>query len=98
MSDENELRDTGKNRKIVDEKDHMSNARAFDTLVTSNLQLVKTLRVAILVMALCGLIATGMTTMSAFTLRQGQSEIRDLIMALNRSRCSDIVPSKGLTP
>lgn len=64
-----------------------SGARAFDTLVTSNLQLVKTLRAAILVMAVCGLLATAMTVLSAVTLRMGQAETRELIVALNRKDC-----------
>ncbi len=64
-----------------------SGARAFDTLVTSNLQLVKTLRAAILVMAVCGLLATAMTVLSAITLRAGQAETRELIVALNRKDC-----------
>lgn len=64
-----------------------SGARAFDTLVASNLQLVKTLRSAIFVMAVCGLLATAMTVHSAITLRAGQIETRELIVALNRKDC-----------
>jgi hypothetical protein len=57
-----------------------SSAHIFDTLVESNLQLVKTLRVAITVMVVCGLMGTSMSAFSALTLRTGLAETRELII------------------
>ncbi len=80
------LRDTGRERKIPDETEHMSGARAFDTLVSSNLALVKTLRTTIIVLVSFGLIATSMTAFSAVILRMGQTETRELIIAISTKK------------
>lgn len=71
---------------MPDEKQRMSSARAFDTLVASNLQLVKTLRLALGVMILCVISGTGLAAYSTVMLREGQHDLRDLIATM-RSRC-----------
>lgn len=71
---------------MPDEKLRLSSARAFDTLVASNLQLVKTLRLALGVMVLCVIAGTTLAAYSTVMLREDQHDLRDLIATM-RSRC-----------
>ncbi len=72
---------------ITEEIDHMSSARAFDTLVASNLQLIRTLRATVVLLVACSLLATAMTGLSGFWLRTGQSETHELLRAMGRAEC-----------
>ncbi|MDQ2668024.1 MAG: hypothetical protein M3Z05_18780 [Gemmatimonadota bacterium] len=76
-----EVGDTGRNAKVVDQRDRKNNARIFDTLVASNVALVRTLKVSVYLMLGFGLIATIMTAFSAIILKQGQAETRALILS-----------------
>lgn len=87
--DKDELRDTGRQPKFQDEKAHMSKAHIFDTLVETNVALVKALKTTIFVMVAFGFIATMMTGFSAIILRMGQQETRELILAISRKECFD---------
>lgn len=79
----------GQVNEIEREVQRSSGARVFDTLVESNLQLVKTLRVAISVMVFCGIMGTAMSAFSCITLRFNQAETRELIIALSHRNCGD---------
>lgn len=85
-----DLRDTGRNPKIPDEHRHMSNARVFDTLAESNLALVRTIRLGIYAIAAFIAATAASQAYSTISLRSGQVETRDLIVALSRHRCSDL--------
>lgn len=93
MSIAEPLRDTGHMPKIPDEKEHMSSARVFDTLVSTNISLVKALKTYILVMVGFGLVATMMTGFSALLLHMGQQETRELIIAISKKDCNGGVKS-----
>jgi type VI protein secretion system component VasF len=84
-----ELRDTGRQRKIEDEKEHMSAARSFDSLVTANMQMLRMLHLALWAFLACGMLVLVVTVMSAYALRQGQEETRHLIRTLDHLSCSE---------
>ncbi len=86
---EEELRDTGRNKRIENEREHMGGARAFDTLVVANLDLVKTLRRSLRIFMACGIVITAVTAVSAVYLHIGQDETRVLIRTLDRLNCEE---------
>jgi hypothetical protein len=64
-----ELRDTGRLPKFTNERKHMASASAFDTLATTNLTLIRWLKVAIAAMVLCSLVSAASATYSTITIR-----------------------------
>ncbi|MDQ2780982.1 MAG: hypothetical protein M3Y26_00375 [Actinomycetota bacterium] len=88
MSDD-ELRDTGRQPKIANEREHMSHAGAFDDLVSANLSLVRTLRRSVWIFVLCGVVITVVTLLSAVTLHLSQDATRHLIRTLDHMNCQE---------
>jgi ABC-type spermidine/putrescine transport system permease subunit II len=91
LVDEN-MSDTGQQR-AFDEKNRIQGARAFDTLVESNLRLVASIRFSMLVMIAAVVLAAIMTVCSAYILHTGQEETRSLLLAISqRPRlCTEVI-------
>jgi Co/Zn/Cd efflux system component len=88
-------------RTIDDEAQHMSSARAFDTLVEANLmlvqssdRLVKGIRGATIVMCAVGVLATVLTCLSAYMLHAGQLETHEMVRTILKTNCGDRLTTK----
>lgn len=80
--DKDPARDTGRNPKLAPERErNRSGAAVFDSLVASNLRLVNSIRIAMFAMISCGILAVTMLAISAYMLRSGQIETRDMLRA-----------------
>ena len=82
-----ESRDT-KQYELVEEE-RVPLARAFDTLVQSNIDMLRMLRASLVVFVVCGLIVTGVTICNFVMSRIGGNETRSLIRQLDRLKCEE---------
>ena len=77
--------------KTEDHRPVTSSARIFDSLVDSNLELVKTMKAGmkagIIFIAAFAIIASAMMTTAIFIVQATQADTRDLITAITKKHC-----------
>lgn len=80
-------------REKIDHREPTNSAKIFDTLVTSNVELVKTMRAGmkagLVFLVIFTVVAMSMMTTAMILLRSGQEETRSLISALTKKNCVD---------